>query len=139
MNSHEIQLSRQLTTELLHLAQNSPEQEICGLIGAKDSQPVHCYPIQNTAKHPEQQFLLDTKQQIDAMATMRERGEELFAIYHSHPTSPALPSDQDLAIAAYPEAVHLIISLNTKGVLEMRGFKIHHHQAQELRLTLTVN
>lgn len=132
----DIQLSRKLTNELLHLAQISPDQEICGLIGGINKQAVRCYPIKNAASQPQQQFLLDTEQQIAAIKTMRENGEELFAIYHSHPTSPAQPSSADLALAAYQEALYLIISLNTKGVLEMRGFKIHQHVAEEVVLRL---
>ena len=137
MTPSEIHLSRKLTNQLLHLAQLSPEQEICGLISSKDGIPSRCYAIDNVAKQPSQQFLLDAKQQIAAMATMRENGEELFAIYHSHPTAPALPSSTDLELAAYPDALYFIISLNTKGVLEMRGFKIENQRAQEIPLILS--
>jgi proteasome lid subunit RPN8/RPN11 len=67
---------------------------------------------------------------------MRERGEELFGIYHSHPKTPPLPSKSDLAQAAYPEALYLIISLNTKGVLEMRGFRLQGNRYEEVELQL---
>lgn len=137
MTPEEIQIPRKITTQLLHLAQISPELEICGLIGSKNGLPTRCYPIQNVAEHPQQRFLLDAKQQISTLSAMRERGEELFAIYHSHPAAPAIPSPVDLEMAAYPEALYLIISLNTKGILEMRGFKIAHKQAQEIALSLS--
>ena len=70
------------------------------------------------------------------MSEMRKLNQELFAIYHSHPTAPALPSSEDLALSAYPAALYLIISLNTKGILEMRGFKINQDAAHEIPLTL---
>ncbi|MFI3222214.1 MAG: M67 family metallopeptidase [Methylococcaceae bacterium] len=136
MMSAEIQISRKLTNQLLHLAQLSPSLEICGLIGIQDDSSLHCYPINNVAEHPQQQFLLDASQQIAAMSKMRKSNQELFAIYHSHPTAPALPSSEDLALSAYPAALYLIISLNTKGILEMRGFKINQDSAQEISLTL---
>jgi [CysO sulfur-carrier protein]-S-L-cysteine hydrolase len=132
----EFQIPRKLTNQLLHLAQLSPDYEICGLVGSKNGIPNTCYPIANIAKQPQQRFLLDAKQQIDAMATMRKQGEELFAIFHSHPKAPAEPSSYDLEVAAYPDALYLIISLNIKGVLEMRGFKISQRKAQEIVLTL---
>lgn len=132
----EIQISRKLTNQLLHLAQLSPSLEICGLIGIQDDSSLHCYPINNVAEHPQQQFLLDASQQIAAMSKMRASNQELFAIYHSHPTAPALPSSEDLALSAYPSALYLIISLNTKGILEMRGFRINQDSAQEIFLTL---
>ena len=136
MTQEEIQIPRKITNQLLHLAQISPDFEVCGLIGSKNGLPTHCYPIKNTAEHPQQRFLLDAGQQISAMAKMRELGEDLFAIYHSHPTAPALPSTHDLELAAYPEALYLIISLNTKGILEMRGFKIHQKTALEIPLIM---
>ena len=137
MNSPDIQIPRKLTNQLLHLAQLSPDLEICGLVSSKNGLPIHCYPVTNVADHPQQRFLLDAGQQISAMAKMRELGEDLFAIYHSHPAAPALPSTHDLELAAYPDALYLIISLNTKGILEMRGFKIDRKTALEIPLTLS--
>jgi len=136
MTQEHIQIPRKITNQLLHLAQISPEIEVCGLIGSKNGLPSSCYPVKNTAEHPQQRFQLDAAQQISAMAKMRDQGEELFAIYHSHPAAPATPSVADLELASYPEALYLIISLNTKGILEMRGFKIAHQSAQELTLSL---
>jgi proteasome lid subunit RPN8/RPN11 len=137
MTQAEIQIPRKLTSQLLHLAQISPNFEVCGLIGSKNGLPTHCYPIENAAERPQQHFLLDAGQQIAAMTKMRELGENLFAIYHSHPSSPALPSNHDLELDTYPDAVYLIISLNTKGILEMRGFKIHQKTALEIPLTMS--
>lgn len=137
MKIPEIRLPRKLTNRLLHLAQISPDAEICGLIGANsDGQPVTCYPIANSADTPQNRFLLDASQQIAAMKQMRERHESLFAIYHSHPHTPALPSTSDVEQAAFPEALHLIISLDTKGVLELRGFQIQDRQINECVLEL---
>lgn len=134
----EIQLSRKLTSQLLHLAQISPDAEICGLVSSKNNVPVQCYPIENVAEQPQDHFTLDSKQQIAAMKQMRENDEELFAIYHSHPTAPACPSTLDLEAATYPEALHFIISLNTKGILELRAFRIANRNATEVRVTLSL-
>jgi proteasome lid subunit RPN8/RPN11 len=70
------------------------------------------------------------------MKSMRDLGEHFFAIYHSHPTAPALPSAEDINLTSYPDALHLIISLNTKGILEMRGFKIQENTSLEMPLTM---
>ena len=137
MNTDHIKIPRKITNQLLHLAQISPDIEICGLIGCKKGVPNHCYPITNTSELPSQRFLLDAGQQIAAMTKMRELGEDLFAIYHSHPTAPALPSTKDLELEAYSDTLHLIISLNTKGILEMRGFKINQKASLEFPLTMT--
>lgn len=137
MNSPDIQIPRKLANQLLHLAQLSPDAEVCGLVSSRNGLPDRCYAIDNVAEHPSQRFLLNASQQIAVLAEMRERGEELFAIYHSHPTAPAIPSSTDLKLAAYPDALYLIISLDTKGILEMRGFHINEQIAQEIPLTLS--
>jgi len=136
MNKKEIQLSRKITTQILHLAQISADKEICGLIGSSNGVACSCYPIENTATHAETRFQLDEKQQINAFATMRNENEELFAIYHSHPHSPAVPSLTDIKLATYSDAIYLIISLNTKGVLEVRGFRIINETVEEMTLSL---
>ena len=136
MTLPEIKIPRKITNQLLHLAQISPTTEVCGLIGSQQGKPRSCYPIDNIAEQPQQQFLLDPKQQIAAMTKMREHNEDLLAIYHSHPTSPAEPSQIDIDMASYPDALYFIISLNTKGVLELRGFKLGNNTAKEISLIL---
>jgi [CysO sulfur-carrier protein]-S-L-cysteine hydrolase len=137
MSKELINLPRKLTNRLLHLAQISSELEVCGLIGSRHGIPTTCYPIENVAPSPAIRYELDPREQVEAMRRMRERGEALFAIYHSHPQSPPEPSATDLASANYPEALYLIISLNTKGVLEMRGFRMDKNEpAKEVDLIL---
>ncbi len=120
--SHE-QLPRPLINQLLAQAQKSPEAEVCGLIGA-GGEAHTLYPIANIAEQADHLFAMEPRGQIDAMRTMREAGETLFAIYHSHPHAPAKPSAADLKEAAYPEALYLIVSLDTKGVLDLRGYRL---------------
>lgn len=131
-----VKLPRPLVNTLLHQAQLGVDQEVCGLIGARDRMPTRCYAVANIAVEPQQRFVMDPQGQIAAMRQMREHGEELFAIYHSHPTAPAAPSLMDLDEAAYPDTLYLIISLNTKGVLEMRGFRLQKQNAEEVALEL---
>ncbi|MGZ8219504.1 Mov34/MPN/PAD-1 family protein [Methylomagnum sp.] len=124
MPSETIALPRHLVNQLLHYAQSSPEVEVCGLVGAKDGLPATCHPVKNVAEPPHIRFSLDPEGRIGALRRMAERGETMCAIFHSHPVAPAEPSATDLELAAYPDALYLIISLNTKGVLELRGFRI---------------
>jgi len=134
--TQEIKISRQLANRLLHLAQASPGHEICGFISGKMNDLNKCYPVKNVSENPAQRFLLDAAEQVAALKTMRENGEELLAIYHSHPNAPAIPSKTDLELAAYLDLIYFIISLNTKGLLEIRGFKITRESYTELNLLL---
>jgi [CysO sulfur-carrier protein]-S-L-cysteine hydrolase len=68
------------------------------------------YPLLNAAASPTE-FLSDARGMLDADRDMRARGLDLLAVYHSHPTSPAVPSRTDLARHWYAEVVCLIVSL----------------------------
>src|SRR3569623_2071523 len=77
-------LPRPLGNQLLHHAQQQPEQEVCGLIGSRAGVPVQFYLVANVATAPQRLFAMDPGQQITALRRMRERGEELCASFHSH-------------------------------------------------------
>ena len=131
-----VRLPRPIVNQLLRLAQQSPDEEICGLISHDRNGFKICYPVANTAEDKKHFFALDPPGQIEAMRTMRERGEELGAIYHSHPEGPPFPSVTDIEQHEYPGVLYLIISLGTKGVLEMRGFHIHGRETEEVAIAL---
>ena len=119
-----IELPRGIAVDLLRQAQQSPDAEICGLIASLDGKPLRVIPIRNTATEPEHLFDMDERQLIDAWKEMRERGEALFAVFHSHPDAEPEPSKADIERLGHPEALHLIVSLHTKGVLQMRGWRL---------------
>ena len=131
-----ILLPRPLVNELLQHAQDSETFEVCGLISSRDGHAHRCYRIDNIAANRDCRYQMDPAQQIAALKFMREHDETLFAIYHSHPGSPAVPSRTDIAEAGYPDALYLIISLNTKGVLEMRGFYVNGDTVTEVELEI---
>ncbi len=129
-----VTMPRPLVNRLLHHAQQGAGMEVCGLIAGRGGRPSRCIPVANISPSPATRYEMDPKGQIDAMRAMRERGEALFAIYHSHPSSPAEPSATDLAQAAYPDTLYLIISLKTKGILELRGFLLEDGGFREVAL-----
>jgi proteasome lid subunit RPN8/RPN11 len=136
MNNTIATLPRTLANELLQQAQTGDSNEICGLIAASRGNASRCYPIPNIAAEPQYRYIMDPASQINALRDMRTNNEELFAIYHSHPSSPAEPSATDINEASYPEALYLIISLNTRGVLEIRGFRLQDGQSCEIELVI---
>jgi proteasome lid subunit RPN8/RPN11 len=129
-------LPRPLVNKLLAHAQSNPEIEACGLIGNDEENEKHYYPVDNISNNPSCRFLMDAPQQISAMKKMRDKKQALFAIVHSHPTSQAIPSDLDIAENSYKNAVYIIISLNTKGVLEMRAYTQKDGSMHEVDLIL---
>ncbi len=138
-NTSQLSLPRPLVNKILAHAQSNPDVEICGLIGNSDLQIKSYYPINNISKNPSCRFLMDAPQQITAMKKMRENEQQLFAIIHSHPTATASPSQRDIDENSYKDVFYLIISLNTKGVLEMRAYIQKKKSMQEVELVLEDN
>ena len=132
-----VELPRRIVNQLLEQALGAPNAEICGLIASQNGKPIHCYPISNVATKPQSQFQLDPAQQIAAMRRMREQGETLFAIYHSHPSTPATPSVADIQQMNYPDALYLIISLHTTGTLQMRAYRFADNTFQNANVSIT--
>lgn len=132
-------LPRPLVNKMLAHAQQNPNIEVCGLIGNNASAEKNYYTINNVSNNPSCRFLMDAPQQINAMKQMREKKQTLFAIVHSHPTSDARPSQLDIKDNAYRDAFYIIISLNTKGVLEMRAYVQQQDSMQEVDLILEDN
>ena len=100
-----------LYRRMLDHALTQPHLEVCGLLGGSDGLIENYYPIENTAADPHCGFLMDPAGQIQAMRTMRERGESLAGIFHTHPNSPAYPSATDRREARYTDIYYLILSL----------------------------
>ena len=117
-----LELPRQLVNRILAHAQQNPDEEICGLISAKNNEAVFYYPVSNVADDKTRQFEMNGPDQIAVMKKIRQQGEELLAIVHSHPDAPAVPSELDRENDAYPELYYLVVSLDTEGVLELRAF-----------------
>ena len=131
-----IHLPRTIVNKLLSQAQSHADIEVCGLISAKAGQAENVYPVDNISLDKQHLFEMDPKNQIQAMKAMRENNEQLFAIYHSHPDTAAEPSIKDIAQSSYPETLYLIISLSTKGVLQIKGFYIKGNDIEAVELII---
>lgn len=131
-----VQLSRQIVNKILAQAQAKSQQETCGLISLSNDKQMKLFAITNIAKDSSRFFEMDPAETIQAIKSMRDNKEEFFAIYHSHPSTPAVPSKTDIEKIGYPEALYLIVSLNTKGVLELKGYKIQQDNVTSIDLII---
>ena len=120
--------------ELLAHAREDAPNECCGLIGGTDGRAATVYRAVNAEASP-LRYNLDPQDQFRIMSEMDEAGEELVAIYHSHTQSPAYPSQTDINLAAYPDAIYLIVSL-APGEEPLRGFNIVDGEVSEAELSI---
>lgn len=98
--------------------------EGCGLVTETAGAPGGRFiPMRNAAASTTE-FEMDPQELIGALRDARNRGEQLIAIYHSHPNGPARPSRHDVERAYYPEAAYLIVSLADRERPQAAAFRI---------------
>jgi len=105
-------------------------QEACGLLVGRGSAE-RFIPMENTLASSTA-FEMDPAELIGKFRDLRGSGEELVAIFHSHPRGPARPSQSDIERAYYPEAAHLIISLADPERPQAAGFRIIDGEVLEI-------
>jgi [CysO sulfur-carrier protein]-S-L-cysteine hydrolase len=104
--------------------------ECCGLLGGRENLIVASHELRNTADQPLSKYFASPEDLFSAMRSMREAGQQMLGIYHSHPRSKAYPSPTDVQMAFYPEAIYFIISLEPQ--VELRAFRIINSIIEEV-------
>ena len=108
-----LKLNNSQTNEIIAHARAAAPHECCGLIGGtSEGSAQTIYRLRNLAANPLVTYEAAPEDLFAAQRAMRERGEHLLAIYHSHPRSAdPIPSETDVRLAYYPSAVYLIVGL----------------------------
>jgi [CysO sulfur-carrier protein]-S-L-cysteine hydrolase len=127
-----IKIPRSIVDEIIDQARAEHPRECCGLLGGSDSCARNRYPLENRSPEPERRYFAAPEDLFGAMRRMRDAREELVVIYHSHPRGPSYPSQTDIELAFYPEAVYLIVALEPQT--EMRAFQIDEGGVNEIAI-----
>jgi aspartate racemase len=117
-----VRIEQRLYAEMLELLIDALPFEGCGLIAFDGDTPVQIYPGTNILRSAARYRMSDV-QVVRASDDMDEHGWWLGAIYHSHPTSPPVPSTTDLREANWPDALMIIISL-VGDTPEVRAYRV---------------
>lgn len=106
--------------------------EACGILTGRGGRVTHAYATENLRRSPVF-YEVDPAHQRQVLEETAERGEELVGIYHSHPTTPAEPSVNDISLAVHwPEAIRVIVSL--VGPASIRAFLIQQGQVESVTI-----
>jgi proteasome lid subunit RPN8/RPN11 len=125
-----LQLTANQMAAIISHARESAPHECCGLIGGKGDTSQTVYRTRNIAADRSVTYEAAPEDLFAAQREMRARGEELLAIYHSHPraTDPQ-PSATDIRLAYYPAAVYLIVGLGNHEPC-IRAFRINESEGR---------
>jgi proteasome lid subunit RPN8/RPN11 len=110
-----VRLPATLIEEIVEHARDGDPNEACGLVigdrpAADGGVALRFEPTINKAASP-YRYEIDPDDLLRLTIATDDADEAFWAIVHSHVRSPAYPSPTDIALALYPEALYILISL----------------------------
>src|ERR1700733_997289 len=129
-----MRIARDLYDEMVALAWADAPDECCGMIASRDGEAIRVYPAENAAHSP-LRYEIDGAEQYRIQMAIDDADLDLGAIYHSHTRSAPFPSQTDINLAFYPEALYVIVGL-AGDEPEVRAFQIRDGQVAEAELSV---
>lgn len=105
-----IEIPRAIHEDIIAHARSGFPLEVCGILGGHEKTVTAVYRMTNTDQSNEH-FMMDPKEQFSVIKELRNAGLTMLAIYHSHPETPARPSEEDIRLALTPDVSYIIVSL----------------------------
>ena len=124
-----MQLDRTLLEQIVAQARDEAPNECCGIIAAQAGRAVAVHPATNAAASP-LRYEMDGMEQYRIQTAIEDAGHELGAIYHSHTRTAPYPSQTDINLAFYPEALYVIVGV-AGDAPDVRAFRIVDGEVSE--------
>lgn len=128
--SQEFHLDAETYEALIAHARSDFPYEVCGLLAGRDGQLVKHYRVPNAARSMTF-YDMEPTALLVAMNEMDDNDWDLLGIYHSHTHTEAYPSNTDVELAFYRDAVYLIVSLQDHQRPAIRAYDIIDGQVTE--------
>ena len=109
--------------EILAHCQREYPKEACGILAGRGQNVAKAFTMTNVDRSAIS-YQMDPKEQLRVMKQMRQDGQEMLAIYHSHTATAASPSPVDVKLAVYPDVSYVLVSLADRQRPQMRSFRI---------------
>ena len=109
-----MKISKGILEMIYEQAEEEAPLEACGYFAGKEGVITSHYKMTNVDRS-ETHFSLDPKEQFQVAKSVRANGSDLIAVYHSHPASPARPSEEDIRLAHDSSIIYVIVSLENEN------------------------
>jgi len=125
-----VYIARALLDEMIEHAMANRPNEACGMVAGIGNRAVKVYRATNAEASPVR-YLMEPRDQLRIMQDMEAHGWDLLGIFHSHTHTAAYPSQTDVSLAYYPDALYIIVSLADEAHPVVRAFHIVDGQIRE--------
>lgn len=119
---------------IMNHARATAPLEACGILAGIREDDVRrvqqVYLLTNIDGSPEH-FSMDLKEQFAVLKDIRRHAWVMLANFHSHPVTPARPSEEDRRLAFDPELSYVIISLQEPSRPIAKSFRIRNQDFEE--------
>ena len=129
-----MRIARDLYDEIVAHAREDAPNECCGMIASRAGEAVEVHRAENAAASP-LRYEIDGAEQYRIQMAIEDAELELGAIYHSHTRSDPYPSQTDINLAFYPEALYVIVGVAGAEPL-VRAFTIRDGRVSEADLVV---
>ena len=130
-----MRIARDLYDEMIEHARAEAPNECCGMVAARDGEAVKVHRAVNAAASP-LRYEIDGAEQYRIQMEIDDADLELGAIYHSHTRTDPYPSQTDINLAFYPDALYLIVGVADPAQPQLRGYSIRDGQVSEAELVV---
>ncbi len=127
-----MKITKKTINKLFEHGEKETPIEACGYLSGINDEVLKYHPMKNLDQSKEH-FTFDPQEQFDVINKVRAEGLEILAVYHTHPETPASPSEEDIKLAYDPEIIYVIASL-VKNKRNIKAFKIIKGQVSEEEL-----
>ena len=129
-----MRIPRDLYEQIIEHAREEAPNECCGMLASRDGRVVRVYRARNAAASP-LRYEIDGADQYRIQMDIDAADLELGAIYHSHTRTDPYPSQTDINLAFYPEALYVIVGL--AGIEpQVRAYSIRNGRVAEAELVV---
>jgi [CysO sulfur-carrier protein]-S-L-cysteine hydrolase len=129
-----MRISRELYDQMIAHARSEAPNECCGMVASNGDEAVKVFPAENAAASP-LRYEIDGAEQYRIQMEIDDAGHDLGAIYHSHTRSEPFPSQTDINLAFYSDAIYVIVGL-ASGEPDVRSYFIRDGQVTEAELAV---
>ena len=129
-----MRIPRSMLDRIVAQARAEAPNECCGMIAAVDGRAVAVHPARNAAASP-LRYEIDGMEQYRIQSAIEDAGDDLGAIYHSHTRSAPLPSQTDINLAFYPDALYIIVGVAGEEA-DVRAWRIADGSVEEAGLEI---